>query len=85
MKWVEVDEKRYDEALGCLPPALWLANGFLIGEAYSHRLCSETRQVRPTYTPLIMHNGMFFEGVPLTIPEFRAMHAALSPTTVINT
>jgi hypothetical protein len=42
MPWKEVDEARYDEMLGVLPPALWLAKGFLVGEPYDHRLCTIT-------------------------------------------
>ena len=44
----ECSEERYDELLGVLPPALWLANRFLVGEPYDHRRCKITKQVMPT-------------------------------------
>jgi len=38
----ECTEERYNEMLGVLPPALWLAKGFLVGEPHDHRRCKIT-------------------------------------------
>jgi len=45
----ECSAERYDEMLGILPPALWLANRFLVGEPADHRRCKITKKVLPTY------------------------------------
>ena len=34
----EVDEFRYDEMLGVLPPALWIGKGFLVGAIRSSQV-----------------------------------------------
>lgn len=67
----EVSAERYDEMLGCLPPAIWLAKGFLVGEPYDHRICKITGTLRATYTPLFHHKGRYYEGDPMTVPEFK--------------
>jgi hypothetical protein len=36
MTWKEISEAQYTAALECLPPALWLAHGFLLGEPETH-------------------------------------------------
>ncbi|MBR1146689.1 hypothetical protein [Bradyrhizobium sp. AUGA SZCCT0431] len=69
--WKEIDEKRYDEALGCLPPALWLSFGFLLGEPADHRKCKVTGNIMPTYTPFVYAFGRYYEGSPMTAREFR--------------
>ena len=43
--------------LGVLPPALWIAKGFLVGEAYDHAICKVTRVVMVRYTALIQYRG----------------------------
>ena len=40
----EIDSARYDQMLGALPPKLWLAFGFLVGEASDHRRCKNQQQ-----------------------------------------
>jgi hypothetical protein len=77
MPWREVSEARYDEMLGVLPPALWLAKGFLVGEPYTHRVCTVTKDIRATYTPLIQYEGKFYEGDDITVPEFRKLDPAV--------
>ena len=72
----ECTEERYDEMLGVLPPALWIAKGFLVGEPFDHRTCKKTGVVRATYAAFINHGGKFYEGPNLTIPEFQAFDVA---------
>jgi len=71
--WKEVDESRYDEMLGVLPPALMLGIGFLVGEPETHRTCKVTGDVRPTYAAFVCHGDRFFEGPDMTTFEFRAL------------
>ena len=70
--WKEVDEARYDEMLGVLPPALWIDKGFLVGEPANHRRCTVTSVVRATYAAFINHGDKYYEGPNMTMPEFRA-------------
>jgi len=79
MKWKEVDEERYDEMLGCLPPAYWIAKGFLVGEPFDHRTCKVTGVVRPTYAAFINRRDKFYEGPNMTIPEFDVFDASTLP------
>ena len=46
----EITAERYNEALEILPPALWLANRFLLDEPASHRRCKITNKVLLTYS-----------------------------------
>jgi hypothetical protein len=48
----ECSAERYDEMLGVLPPALWLANRFLVGEPADHRRCKINNKILPTYSLL---------------------------------
>jgi hypothetical protein len=68
----EIDERRYNEALEILPPALWLANRFLLGEPADHRRCAITKKVMPTYSAFFFAYGRYFESDPMTMAEFRA-------------
>jgi hypothetical protein len=36
MTWTEITEAEYTAALECLPPAVWLSYGFLLGEPETH-------------------------------------------------
>ncbi len=71
--WRECSEERYDEMLGVLPPALWIAKGFLVGEPMTHRRCTVTGDIRATYSAFISHAGRYYSGPDLTAPEFRAV------------
>jgi hypothetical protein len=54
--------------LEILPPVLWLAHGFLIGEPTTHI------DGRPAFTPYIQLGGKYYEGSePMTGREFRAL------------
>ena len=68
----EITAERYNEALEILPPALWLANRFLMGEPADHRRCTITKKVLPTYSAFFFAYGQFYESDPMTVPEFRA-------------
>ena len=72
----ECTEERYVEMLGVLPPALWIAKGFLVGEPFDHRTCKKTGVVRATYAAFINHGDKFYEGPNMTVPEFRALDVA---------
>jgi hypothetical protein len=68
----EITAERYNEALEILPPALWLANRFLMGEPADHRRCTIMKKVLPTYSAFFFAYGKYYEGDPMTVPEFRA-------------
>jgi hypothetical protein len=68
----ECSTERYDEMLSILPPALWLANRFLVGEPADHRRCTITKKVLPTYSAFFFAYGKCYESDPMTVPEFRA-------------
>lgn len=68
----ECTEGRWHEMLGVLPPALWIAKGFLVGEPFDHRTCKVTGDTRATYAAFIQHNGKYYEGPNMTGPEFKA-------------
>lgn len=69
--WKECTEGRYHDMLGVLPPALWIAKGFLVGEPADHRRCAVTGDFRATYAAFIQHDSKFYEGPNMTGPEFR--------------
>ena len=73
--WKEVDEARFDEMLGVLPPALHLSKGFLVGEPFDHRTCTITGHTMPSYAAFLQHGGKFYEGPNMTVPEFRNLKA----------
>ena len=68
----ECSAERYDEMLSVLPPALWLANRFLVGEPASHRRCTITKKTMATYSAFFFAYGRYYESDPMTVPEFRA-------------
>jgi hypothetical protein len=68
----ECSAERYDQMLSVLPPTLWLANRFLVGEPADHRRCKITNKVLPTYSAFFFAYGKFYESDPMTMPEFRA-------------
>jgi hypothetical protein len=72
MAITECAEERYDQMLGILPPTLWLEYGFLAGHPHGHRECLVTGQVLPTYAAFFYGFGRYYEGDPMTVPEFRA-------------
>jgi hypothetical protein len=75
MKWNEVTEERYMEMLEILPPAVWVAKGFLVGEPVNHRKCWVCGACAATFSPFLRYQGKFYEGdEPMTALEFRAIN-----------
>lgn len=69
LKFKECTEKEYNYGLECLPPALWLDHGFLVGEPSSH-----TGEGLPTFQPFIRNGGMYYRGDgPVTRKTFRTL------------
>jgi hypothetical protein len=68
----ECSAERYNEMLEIFPPALWLANRFLVGEPADHRRCKLTKKVMPTYSAFFFAFGRYFESDPMTTAEFCA-------------
>jgi hypothetical protein len=59
---------------GGLPEGKWgHAYGFLFGEGHDQRECKVTGKVMPTYKAFVYAFGRFYEGDPMTIPEFRKL------------
>ncbi len=77
MNWKRIDESRYWEMLGMLPPAMQTGLGFLVGEAYTHRTCAVTGEICAAFSAFAEHRGEFFEATgPMTRAEFRAVMSA---------
>jgi hypothetical protein len=68
----EIDEARYNEALEILPPALWLANRFFMGEAADYRRCEVTGKTATTYSAFFAAFGRYCESDPTTVAEFKS-------------
>jgi hypothetical protein len=67
IKWNEITEDRYDYYLGVVPPAIFVANGFMVGEASDH---DDTG--RPRYQACITVDGQFYAAtIPMTVREFK--------------
>ena len=74
MEWKEITEERYHEMLGAVPPAIWLAKGFLVGEAWRFKMCSKTATTRAGYAAFVHYKGRYWESDDaLTVPEFQAL------------
>lgn len=68
IEWTETTEDRFENMLGCVPPALMLGGGFLVGEAFDHHAGSG----RPRYSAFVQRGDKFFASSrPLTVAEFR--------------
>lgn len=78
-----INAARYDEMRDVLPPAVHLADGFLMGEAINQRACNVLGRVRPTYRAFFARGSepppagrgwLFWEAShALTVAEFRAL------------
>lgn len=73
MAWKEIDEARFDEMLGILPPALHQSKGFLVGEPFDHRTCTVSGNFTATYAAFVCWGNRFFEGPNMTVGEFRRL------------
>lgn len=68
LKWKEVDEARYDEMLGALPPASMTGYGFLVGEEWDHHPI----QGHARYTAFVQIGTKFYESTrPIGYRDFR--------------
>jgi hypothetical protein len=69
--WAEVPQERYDEMLGCVPPATQTSIGFLVGEPYDHVWCTVTKELEPNYRAFARIRGKCYEAdTCLTLGEF---------------
>lgn len=70
VEWLPTTEARFYEMLECLPPAMWTATGFLVGEPYDHDALSG----RPRYQAFRQRGNVFeVANRPMTREEFRAV------------
>jgi hypothetical protein len=73
--WREVSEDRYMEMLEILWPAAWEPErGFLVVEAWDHKLCSVTGAVdTAAFAAFMRRGGKFYECLqPMTRQEWKA-------------
>lgn len=71
--WSATTAEKYADMLNVLPPAVWLAIGFLVGEPCDHHAATG----RPRFAAYVHVNGQYFTASrPLTVQEFRALTAA---------
>lgn len=69
IKWTETTQARFDEMLECLPPALMIGGGFLVGEPQDH----DASDGRPRYDAFRQDGAKFYQSSrPLTRQEFKA-------------
>lgn len=69
----EVDEARFYEMLEILPPHCQSSAGFLVGEPWTHRLCTISGATRAAYSALIHLGDRYFESTAaVTAPEYLA-------------
>ena len=71
LSFTQVSEERFDEQRDVLPPAVVTSYGFLVGEPHDYRVCTVHGFTMPVYAAFVVRGGKFYEGEPLTIPEFR--------------
>jgi len=71
--WTPTTGERYDEMLGCLPPALMLRGGFLVGEPCDHDAGNGQPRFQ-AFRVRSLHDENIFEVAsrPMTRTEFRA-------------
>lgn len=68
--WTETTAERFEEMLGCVPPALMARGGFLVGEPWDHHATSGL----PRFAAFVQVGERYFEASrPMTRPEFRAV------------
>jgi hypothetical protein len=67
---------KYWEALEVLPPAYQDAKGFLLGEPETHRTCTVTGKMSPTYAAYMQIGDRYYASVSsMTIAEYKAYKA----------
>jgi len=71
MTWTEITEAEYTAALECLPPAVRLSYGFLLGEPETHVFG------RPVFAPYLHIGGRYYAGSrSMSAQEFRKLNIA---------
>ncbi len=66
--WSKTSEEIFDRMLNVLPPAMWLTNGFLVGEPFDH----EADTGRPRFNGFKRIGDKFFSSSrPMTKAEFK--------------
>lgn len=74
MTLIPTTEERYDEMLGCLPPIAFDGRNFLVGEPMTHRVCTITGNLAPTYDGFCFDGENFFvTDCDVTRAEFRTL------------
>lgn len=72
--WAEITEEQYWEWLECLPPAIQLRFGFLVGEPADHHAATGS----PRFQACIEKAGKFFASSrPMTRKEFTTFYKNL--------
>jgi hypothetical protein len=70
LTWLEVDEARYDEMLNILPPVIFGADGFLVGEAWDH----DPIRGLPRFAAFVRADGKYWEAtLPMSAADFRVL------------
>jgi hypothetical protein len=80
--WKEITAERYADMLDVMPPAVHRHHGFLVGEAWTHRVCEVTGQSRAAYAAFVRtDDGRHFEALePMTPAEFlRVLSGPMRP------
>ena len=68
--WTETTSEVFYEMLGCLPPALMLGSGFLVGEPYDH----DASNGLPRYDAFKEQDGKYLSSSrPMTKREFKEL------------
>jgi hypothetical protein len=71
--WTDTTAERYDEMLGCVPPAFWRAGLFLVGEPMDHHALSGA----PRFSAFRQIGSRYFESSrPITIREAKSILSA---------
>jgi hypothetical protein len=67
--WTATTPERFEKMLGCLPPALMLSGGFLVGEPFDH----DAGNGQPRFEGFRQRGDVYEVGNrPMTRAEFRA-------------
>lgn len=70
---VPTTKEDYWRALGSVPPKTRTSLGFLVGEAYSFRVCRMTGKPSTTYSAYFVIEGRHYDAEPLTVEEFNTV------------
>jgi len=72
--WQETTEEKYDEMLCVLPPEYMAGGSFVVGEPVTHRPCTISKHLAPTFDGFTIHLNKFWATKEsVTIREFKAL------------